>query len=68
MTARDAEGTEIKVGDIVEFKADIEQVGKVVKIDSYGGLVIENENGFIGEYIGGDTRTTENADRVFKCA
>ena len=61
---------EIKIGDWVCFKSDIEQSGKVIRIQQRDGdwitwnkreidyvLVLENENGFIGGYIGGDTKT-----------
>jgi hypothetical protein len=58
------EGQEVKVGDYVGFKCDIEQSGKVVEIKkSYMGkvLVLENKSGFHGDYIGGQTITTEEA-------
>ena len=58
------EGQEVKVGDWVCFKSDIEQSGKIVAIKkSYMGtaLTLENLNGFNGGYIGGDTITTEEA-------
>jgi len=52
---------EIKIGDWVGFKCDIEQSGKVIQIKRglWGDieLVLEDENGFIGEYIGGETKT-----------
>ena len=58
------EGKEVKIGDWVSFKCDIEQSGQIVDIKkSYMGhsLVLENKNGFSGGYIGGDTVTTELA-------
>jgi len=58
------EGQEVKVGDWVCFKSDVEQSGKVVAIKkSYMGtaLTLENLNGFHGDYIGGSTVTTEQA-------
>jgi hypothetical protein len=58
------DGQEVKVGDWVSFKSDIEQSGQIVEIKSgYMGkaLVLENKNGFHGDYIGGDTITTELA-------
>ena len=58
------EGQQIKVGDWVCFKSDIEQSGRVVAIkQSYMGtaFTLENENGFSGGYIGGQTRTVEEA-------
>lgn len=54
----------VRVGDWVGFKSDVEQSGKIVAINkSYMGdaLTLENENGFQGGYIGGQTRTVENA-------
>jgi len=72
-TVRD--GRTIKVGDYVEFKSDVEQVGRVVEIvapnSGRGGynldvmLVVEDPDGFDGEYIGGDTRTTLRAEDCF---
>jgi hypothetical protein len=62
------EGKTVKVGDVVGFKCDIEQSGKIIKITKcrYGcELVLQNDNGFIGGYIGGDTVTTESADRCW---
>ena len=47
---------EIKVGDWVGFKCDIEQEGKVKSIHrSRNTLIVENDYGFYGDYIGGDT-------------
>jgi hypothetical protein len=58
------DGQTIKIGDWVGFKSDIEQSGQVVEIkSSYMGhsLTLENKNGFHGDYIGGQTITTELA-------
>ena len=58
------EGQQVKVGDYVGFKADFEQVGQIIEIkNTYMGkaLVLENKNGFGGDYIGGQTITTEEA-------
>ena len=55
---------EVKVGDWVGFKSDIEQSGQIVEIKkTYMGvaLVLENKHGFQGEYIGGSTITTQLA-------
>ena len=58
------EGVTVNIGDWVCFKSDIEQSGKIVAIKtSYMGasLTLENLQGFSGDYIGGDTITTELA-------
>jgi len=58
------DGQTVKIGDWVGFKSDIEQSGRIVEIkQSYMGasLVLENKSGFHGDYIGGDTITTEPA-------
>ena len=63
MTAT-VDGQTVTVGDVVCFKSDIEQSGVIVEIKkSYMGhsLVIENKYGFHGDYIGGQTITTELA-------
>jgi hypothetical protein len=61
----EGEKVTVKVGDYVGFKSDIEQSGKIKKIErsAFGGtqLVLENENGFHGDYIGGETITVELA-------
>ena len=58
------DGVTVKIGDWVSFKADIEQSGKIVAIkQTYAGtsLTLENTSGFHGDYIGGETITTELA-------
>jgi hypothetical protein len=65
------EGKEVKVGDWVGFKCDIEQYGQIIEIKDGGFLspavvlVLQNENGFDGGYIGGQTITEETADRCW---
>ena len=54
----------VKVGDNVAFKSDIEQWAKIIEIKkTYAGvaLVLENKHGFSGDYIGGETITTQLA-------
>ena len=54
----------VEIGDYVGFKCDIEQSGKIVDIKRQNGqtiLVLESKSGFSGEYIGGETRTSELA-------
>ena len=58
------EGQTVNIGDWVCFKSDIEQSGKIVDIkSSYMGvsLILENQSGFSGDYIGGETITTQLA-------
>lgn len=59
------DGRTVKVGDWVCFKSDIEQAGKIVHIGQgmFGGtqLVLENVNGFHGDYIGGQVKTVQRA-------
>jgi hypothetical protein len=59
------EGQEVTIGDVVGFKSDIEQSGVIVEIKKtvcFGvSLVLENKYGFHGDYIGGDTITTQLA-------
>ncbi len=59
------EGQQVKVGDYVSFKSDYEQTGKIVAIKSSvmgkPVLVLENPNGFGGEYLRYATRTEELA-------
>lgn len=59
------DGQVVRVGDWVSFKSDIEQSGRIVQIrtNSFGKpeLILENPNGFSGDYIGGQERTVERA-------
>ena len=60
------DGGLVGVGDSVCFKSDYEQYGKIVEIkrSNWGNgydLVIENPNGFGGEYLRYATRTVERA-------
>jgi len=58
-------GRVVKLGDVVSFKSDYEQCGQIVGFTTtmMGAdvLILENEDGFGGEYIGGETRTQELA-------
>jgi hypothetical protein len=54
------DGKELKVGDYVNFKCDIEQGGVIKKIEGTR-LTLESANGFYGDYIGGDTTTVQSA-------
>lgn len=62
---------EVTIGDVVGFKSDYEQYGKIVAIkhDSWSGkrvLVLENPDGFGGEYLRYATKTEERADDCWK--
>lgn len=58
---------EVNVGDWVGFKSDIEQDGKVKQIQrSRGAILVENENGFDGDYVGGDTEALIGFDDIWK--
>ena len=55
------DGRKVFVGDWVEFKSDIEQGGRVTKINGRV-LTLENEDGFSGDYLRYATITTEDAN------
>jgi len=60
------EGQPVKIGDWVSFKADTEQMGRIVHISEDGrglaALTLENLAGFHGDYIGGQIRTVVRSD------
>jgi len=58
--ANTGEMQNVKVGDWVCFKCDIEQSGRIKAIRG-NTLCLESEDGFEGEYIGGQTRHNEMA-------
>ncbi len=64
ISAKVHEGRTVKVGDSVEFKCDIEQCGEIVAIrrESFGRVELVLKGHFIGEYIGGTTKTTMDAE------
>ena len=51
---------EVRVGDVVGFKSDHEQYGKIVKIVG-DRLHLHNPNGFSGDYLRYATDTVECA-------
>ena len=60
----------MKIGDIVLFKADIEQHGEIIKIKGTGKnkmltLKSLSNRGFDGDYIGGETITDMESKRCF---
>jgi hypothetical protein len=54
-------GKQVKVGDVVGFKSDYEQYGRIVKIEG-NKLTLVNENGFGGQYLRYAKQTVERAD------
>ena len=68
-SANDNDGKSLKVGDVVLFKSDVEQYGKITKIS--GSTLTVKPDGmkggkFIGDYIGGDKVTTVESPDVWK--
>jgi len=64
MKTAKVDGQTVTIGDSVCFKSDVEQSGRIVDIKtSYMGasLTLESQYGFHGDYIGGQTITTELA-------
>ena len=60
------EQIEVKVGDWVGFKCDIEQYGIIKSIQrGRNTVILTNENGFDGDYIGGDTETLVSLDEIW---
>lgn len=67
--ARDADGNILKIGDIVGFKCDIEQSGRITGFSSGGflHLVPLTDHGYFqGDYIGRDSETMQSSDRCWK--
>lgn len=66
----DGETVTVKLGDMVGFKCDIENYGRIVRIQRNPtgrgyDLTLENKNGFSGDYIGGDTQTVEHSSDIW---
>ena len=60
--------TYVTVGDEIQFKAGTEMSGTLIDIlEKKDGiyLVLENEDGFYGGYMEGETKTTEHIDRCW---
>jgi FKBP-type peptidyl-prolyl cis-trans isomerase 2 len=60
MATAKVEGQTVKVGDVVWFKSDYEQAGRIVKIEG-DRLTLHNPHGFGGEYLRYATETVERA-------
>ena len=65
MYAATVEGKQVKVGDVVCFKSDVEQCGTITHIapcwNKSHTLTLSSKYGFSGDYIGGETTTTVNS-------
>lgn len=64
------EKEKVFIGDIVSFKCDVEQYGKIKQIKKVGSdyeLTIEStsDEGFEGDFIGGDLTTTMKASECW---
>jgi hypothetical protein len=55
------EGKTVRVGDYVSFKCDIEQSGRITKIEGDRLFLSAGPNGFEGGYIGGQDTTVQRA-------
>ena len=69
-TAKTRTNKTINIGDWVEFKADIEQCGKVIDIKGSGKtaelkLSSDDTYGFDGDYLNGETETWIEAKRCW---
>ena len=57
----------LKLANGLVFKSDIEQEGIVKSIQkSRHTLIVENKDGFYGDYIGGDTEALLGFDDVWE--
>jgi len=56
------DGKTVKIGDIVHFKSDVEQRGRILSI-SGDNLTLKStsDRGFSGDYIGGSPTTIQSA-------
>ena len=55
------DGKIVKIGDYVCFKSDFEQCGKVEKIQGNMLTLFRDDEGFSGDYIGGQNYTVQRA-------
>ena len=55
------DGQVVKVGDWVSFKCDIEQSGRITRIEGDRLFLEASPNGFDGDYIGGQETTVQSA-------
>jgi hypothetical protein len=56
------DGEQVNVGDYVSFKSDIEQGGRIYKIEGNRLYLQAGPNGFQGDYIGGQDTTVRRAE------
>jgi hypothetical protein len=63
------DGQVVRIGDVVSFKSDYEQCGRIVgfskTIMGSDVLILEDLEGFGGEYLDGATRTQELASECW---
>lgn len=55
------DGETVKIGDWVSFKCDIEQSGRIYRIEGDRLFLEAGPNGFEGGYIGGQEKTIQSA-------
>lgn len=56
------DGQRVNVGDYVSFKSDIEQGGRIYRIEGNRLFIEAGPNGFEGDYIGGQDTTVQRAE------
>jgi hypothetical protein len=56
------DGETVKIGDWVSFKCDIEQSGRIYRIEGDRLFLEAGPNGFEGGYIGGQDTTVQRAE------
>jgi hypothetical protein len=56
------DGEQVNVGDYVSFKSDIEQGGRIYRIEGNRLYLQAGPNGFQGDYIGGQDTTVQRAE------
>lgn len=60
------DGQVVKVGDVVCFKSDVEQCGRITMIvGNRLTLQATSDSGFCGDYIGGQQTTVQYADNCW---
>ena len=65
MATAKVEGKVVNVGDYVSFKSDFEQCGKITRIDGNRLTLYRPDEGFGGDYIGGQNTTVVMAENCW---